>query len=324
MNDREDRRPEFIPSYVEIVYPHYASVETEDTLRDRPLPALILEPPRRRKVVLPIVLFVVTFASTVLAGLPALDADLSLAKAFTEAFKYALPVMTILFCHEMGHFLQSRRYGVYSSFPFFIPMPFSPIGTMGAVIAMDGRLPSRRALFDIGISGPLAGLVPTLICCFVGLKWSTVVFTPVPNPDELHRGMPLLFQYLLPLFGKTIPPLCSLNYHPVAFAGWVGLLITSLNLIPVGQLDGGHVLYALLRRKAHTVAILVLWAAAFAVVFFKLYGWLVMIFLVSYMGPKHPPTRDDDEPLGWFRILLGWLTLAFIPLGFIPQPFLMQ
>ncbi len=110
--------------------------------------------------------------------------------------------------------------------------------------------------------------------------------------------------------------------HPFAYAGWVGLLITSLNLIPISQLDGGHVLYALLRKKANVVARILLALAAGAVVFFGLYMWILMIFLLIMMGPSHPPTADDEEPLGWPRIILGWLTLAFIPIGFTPMPFI--
>ena len=205
-------------------------------------------------------------------------------------------------------------------FHILFPVPFPPIGTMGAVIAMEARMGHRRALFDIGITGPLAGLVPTIIFCVLGLYWSV----PIHGKGEL--GDPLLFKILIYLMGIHIPHGYDLQLHPFAFAGWVGLLITSLNLIPIGQLDGGHVLYALLKKKANVVARILL-LSAFIVVMFdrkELFMWVVMLFLLVLMGPSHPPTADDEEPLGWPRIVLGWLTLAFIPIGFTPTPFIFQ
>jgi membrane-associated protease RseP (regulator of RpoE activity) len=280
--------------------------------------------PRRRRVVLPVVLFLATCLSTYYAGTALPGAH--------PGLKFAVPLMTILLCHEMGHFLQAHRYGVYASLPFFIPMPGSPIGTMGAVIAMEPRVGGRRALFDIGITGPLAGLVPTLIFCVWGLhlSWGLDLSRRIFASGDL--GEPLLFRYLCYLrFGPRAPEVIVL--HPMAFAGWVGLLITSLNLIPIGQLDGGHVLYALLRKKAHKVARFLL-RAAWALVALdtawawvvrdapRLLPWLLMLVLLTFVvGPIHPPTADDDEPLGLGRTILGCLTLAFIVIGFTPTPF---
>jgi membrane-associated protease RseP (regulator of RpoE activity) len=121
-----------------------------------------------------------------------------------------------------------------------------------------------------------------------------------------------------------IPPGFALGLHPVALAGWVGLFVTALNLVPIGQLDGGHVLYALLRRKAHAVATILLVAAVVMVVLNirVLFGWLLLLFLLVMMGPRHPPTADDYVPLGAVRIILGWLTLAFLLIGFTPVPLL--
>ena len=187
---------------------------------------------------------------------------------------------------------------------------------MGAVIAMDPRQGDRKSLFDIGISGPLAGLVPTLIFCVVGLSWSEIV----PGRDVF--GDPILFRAIAEWLKGPIPAGHVIQAHPMAFAGWVGLLITALNLIPIGQLDGGHILYGLLRKKAHLVASLMLFGAVAAVVAFQLWNWTLMIFLLFLIGPIHPPTVNDDVPLGFGRHVLGWLTLAFIPIGFTPTPFL--
>jgi membrane-associated protease RseP (regulator of RpoE activity) len=246
-----------------------------------------------------------------------------LRQGLLEGLKYAVPLMTILVCHEMGHFIQARRNGVYASYPYFIPLPLSPLGTLGAVIAMEARVGHRRALFDIGITGPLAGLVPTLIFCLLGLQWSHYG-KPIIHPGEMQFGEPLLFRWLADWVVGPRPNGFDLMIHPMAFAGWVGLLITSLNLIPIGQLDGGHILYALLRRKAHIVARLLLFGALVGVVwqFFSQHqvAWLLMVVLLMIMGPVHPPTANDDEPLGWGRYVLGWLTLAFIIVGFTPNP----
>ena len=255
--------------------------------------------PRRRRLRLPLLLFVATCLSTFLVG----------------GLAYAGPLMFILVCHEAGHFIQARRYGVHTSYPFFIPMPIGPLGTIGAVIGMEPRIGSRRALFDIGITGPLAGLVPTLICCVVGLSLSKYVVgrDTFADPPVLR----MLAHFVL----GPMPQGQVIRTHPIAFAGWVGLLLTSVNLIPIGQLDGGHVLYALLRRKAHYVATPLL-LAAMVMVLTGYWWWWLMVFLMVLMGARHPPTADDDVPLGPVRIVLGWLTLAFILVSFTPDPFL--
>ncbi len=273
------------------------------------VPTVVAEPPEeeaatprvRRRIVLPAVLFLATCLSTFLVG----------------GWLYAVSVMTILVCHEMGHFLQARRYGVPASLPFFLPMPISPIGTFGAVIGMDSRVGDRKALFDIGISGPLAGLVPTIFFCVIGMQRAQV---DVVQSGHMQFGEPLLFQFLAWLRFGPLPEGYAVYIGPMAMAGWVGLLITSLNLFPIGQLDGGHILYGLLRRKAHSVATFILFAALAAILWFQLYHWALMLSLIFLMGPKHPPTTNDEIPLGTARIVLGWATLAFIFIGFTPTP----
>jgi membrane-associated protease RseP (regulator of RpoE activity) len=275
---------------------------------------------RQRRVRLPILLFIATCLTTLLAGtLYWADWEFGWFPAFLDGLRYAVPVMTILVCHEMGHFIQAHRYGVYASLPYFIPMPIGPLGTFGAVIAMEPRMGHRKALFDIGISGPLAGLVPTFIFLIVGLHYSRTAFVPLDAP---RFGDPLVLQFLADKILGPIPAGKDVIPHPMAFAGWVGLLVTSLNLIPIGQLDGGHVLYALLRNKANRIASLLLLSAIVLVIlnYRDLGNWIPMLFLLLFMGPSHPPTADDDEPLGIGRIVLGWLTLAFIVVGFTPTP----
>jgi membrane-associated protease RseP (regulator of RpoE activity) len=134
-------------------------------------------------------------------------------------------------------------------------------------------------------------------------------------------GEPVLFKMLAAWIHGPIPKGHDLFLHPVAFAGWVGLLITALNLLPIGQLDGGHILYGLLRTQAHKVATLLLLGAVVAVLWYGLWGWTLMLLLLILMGPVHPPTANDRVPLGTVRTVLGWLTLAFVPLGLTPIPF---
>lgn len=259
---------------------------------------------RRRRIVLPIILFVATCASTSLLG--------------GLAFSFAL--MFILTAHELGHYLQTRRYGVPASLPYFIPMPLSPIGTMGAVIVMQPGIGDRRTLFDIAITGPLAGLVPALAFSIVGLQWSQLI--PIPEgASTVTLGEPLLFRLLGYLTFGPLPEGQDVLLHPVAFAGWVGIFVTALNLIPIGQLDGGHVLYALLLRRSHVVAKAALLAAVIGVVIWGYWGWTLIILLLLVTGPAHPPTANDNVSLGGLRTVMGWAALCFMPLGFTPMPF---
>lgn len=279
--------------------------------------------PRQRRVRLPVLLFVATCLSTLATGVVmSVPPSPGWWAALLNGLWYAAPVMTILICHEMGHFIQSYRHGVYASWPYFLPFPVpgSPLGTLGAVIVMEPRIGHRKALFDIGVTGPLAGLVPTFIFLIVGLRYSTIEKQQFGY--GMHFGEPLVFRFLVSHILGPVRPGMEVITHPTAFAGWVGLLITSLNLMPIGQLDGGHVLYALLRRKANKVASLLLLSAIVIVAldFNHLGMWTLMLILLVIMKPTHPPTADDDEPLGIVRTIIGWLTLAFIVIGFTPTP----
>lgn len=277
------------------------------TLGDEaPVPVQPPAPPSRRR--LAVLLFVLTCLTTFVAGLRG---------GFWPGVWYAGAVMTILLTHELGHYFMARRYGIRASLPYFLPF-LPPIGTLGALIVMRQQIPDRRALYDIGISGPLAGLVPALFFMVVGIQRATV--GPLGEAGGLYFGEPLLLRWIAAAIHGPIPEGSTLWIGPLGMAGWVGIFVTALNLMPIGQLDGGHVLYALLRRRAHSVATLMLYAAIGAVVFFGLWHWTLMLLLLIWVGPKHPPTRNDYVPLGRFRVLLGWLTLAFLIIGFTPVP----
>jgi membrane-associated protease RseP (regulator of RpoE activity) len=234
-----------------------------------------------------------------------------------EAFLFSTALMFILTCHELGHYIQSRRYRLRSSLPFFIPMPFGPFGTFGAVIAMDDEVPHSKALFDIGISGPLTGLVPTCIFLYYGISWSHL---GPHQPGGLEFGNPLLFQWMAHWIFGPIPPDMVLYWHPVAFAAWTGLLLTSLNLMPFGQLDGGHIFYALLGRRSIPLVHCIFVAIIIAIIWFQLWHWSLVLILLALVGITHPPTANDTVPLNLFRHCLGWVTLLFVFIGFAPTP----
>jgi membrane-associated protease RseP (regulator of RpoE activity) len=229
-------------------------------------------------------------------------------------------VLAILLTHEMGHFLAAVRHGIPASYPYFLPLPISPVGTLGAVIGMDGLRANRRQMFDIGIAGPLAGLVVAIpILCF--------------GAAQLDLSDPPYGQFKLdlPLFGRLLldvlqPPgytrgqvIWHGQLNPYFMAGWVGLLITGLNMMPVSQLDGGHIIYTLFGRKAHWIARGFMLVAVGWVFYSGTVGFLVMLLLIMLVGTDHPPTSNDRMPLGWARTLLGLLSLSIPILCFAPR-----
>ncbi|MGL6196407.1 MAG: site-2 protease family protein, partial [Thermoguttaceae bacterium] len=244
----------------------------------------------------PVILYILTWITTYFAY-AATHTSQIFSSIDPKALLFSFGIMTILTCHEMGHFLQTLRYKVSSSLPYFIPLPFGPFGTMGAIIRMDSRIPNMKALFDIGISGPLAGLVPTLIFCWIGISHSYITPT-VYLPDTPVFGEPLLFKWFVYAMYGSLPADTVLVAHPLAFAGWVGLFITSLNLLPIGQLDGGHVFYGLLGRRASYYSSLLYFSLIVLVCFFQLWAWTLMLVLLALIGTKHPPTQNDYVDIG--------------------------
>lgn len=278
---------------------------------------------RRRR--LPLILFVVTCLSTFWVGanhwLPwPVDGEprRMLLAHWHDGLIYMGSVLAILFAHEMGHFLATVRYGIPASFPYFIPFPISPIGTMGAVIGMDGLKADRRELFDIGLAGPLAGLVVAVPVMAIGVaKLDFQQFEYGPFALDL----PLLIRaavYIIQPAGHTSQTAVWFSHlNPYFMAGWVGLLVTGLNMMPVSQLDGGHVVYTLFGRKAHWIARAFVVTAILVVVVTGRWEWSLMIVIVLLMGPDHPPTRNDDLPLGGVRTVLG-IVAILIPVFCFP------
>ncbi|TAJ23443.1 MAG: site-2 protease family protein, partial [Nitrospirae bacterium] len=192
------------------------------------------------------------------------------------------------------------------------------IGTFGAIIRMRGPILSRKALFDIGVAGPIAGFVVAVVALVIGLRLSQVVTTD--NAYGLHLGEPLLLQFISWLVLGPLPEGADVVLHPVGFAAWFGLFVTSLNLIPIGQLDGGHVAYALWGRRQRTMALAML-PILLVLGFVGWPGWFLWAGLASLIGLAHPPVLDPDAELGRTRTWVGWAALAIFALTFAPIPF---
>lgn len=241
-------------------------------------------------------------------------------KLLYRGLTYAIPVMAILLAHEMGHFLQALRYGVPATTPFFIPMPIPPLGTMGAIILQQPGIADRKANFDIAISGPLAGLVLALPITWYAILESTIAPKPPANQFSFSFGEPLILQWMIYAHHGVIPEGKEVFINSFGVAGWVGIFITALNLIPIGQLDGGHILYALIGKKAHRVAVGLIGFALLYMILTQNFTYILMLMLIMLFGARHPPTANDHAKLGMVRIFLGWLTLGFIIIGFTPTP----
>lgn len=267
-----------------------------------------------------VILFLLTVVTTTAAGCLFAGVDpLADPLALAAGLPYAATLLTILLVHEMGHYVVSRVHGVPATPPYFIPAPPPiPFGTMGAVIRM--HLPSnRRVLFDVGAAGPWAGLLIAVPAVIVGLKFSEV--KPLePHLGGLIFGDSILFNFLVRATLGVSPEDATILLHPVAVAGWFGLLVTSFNLLPVGQLDGGHVAYALLGRRHRWLARFFI-VGVIALAFQGWMGWLLWAgLLVAVIGIYHPPTMDEDTPLDSRRRAAGWLTAVVFVVTFMPVP----
>jgi membrane-associated protease RseP (regulator of RpoE activity) len=244
---------------------------------------------------------------------------------FWQGWPFALSLMTILLAHELGHYFTSRHYRVPASLPYFIPLPVpeflgNVLGTMGAVIRMKAPITDRRAMLDIGAAGPLIGLIVAIPILVLGLSLSTVQPLPINQGYQMEGNslLYLLVKYIM--FGRWLPGGgLDVFVHPVAFAGWAGLLVTSLNLIPAGQLDGGHVFYSLLGPRAQMFTWPIV-AALVALGLFAWPGWLLWAGLVFLFGRGHPGPLDNVTKLDNRRKVIAVLVLLAFVLTFTPIP----
>jgi membrane-associated protease RseP (regulator of RpoE activity) len=274
---------------------------------------------QRRFPWLNLVLFVLTIFTTLLAG--ALQQGLNVFTnpwALVVGIPFSFTLMTILLTHEMGHYLTSRYHRVGATLPYFIPAP-SIIGTFGAFIRMTSPILSKRALLDIGASGPIAGFVVAIGAVAIGLHYSTVVETPALEGMKL--GEPLIFSLISNMVIGSVPDGYDVLLHPIAFAGWIGLFITALNLIPIGQLDGGHVVFAVFGRRHRTLSLLMI-PTLILLGMYGWPGWFLWAVLPLIFGINHPPVLDGDIPLDRPRKIVGWVSLVIFILTFTPTPFM--
>lgn len=257
----------------------------------------------RRRVIIQIALFILTGISTTAVG----------------GFAYGATLMSILLAHEFGHYFTAKRYGVKATLPYFLPFP-NLFGTFGAVIKMQGFIPNRRALFDIGLMGPAMGLVIALPATVVGIVLSKIQPTAELVDKSIGLGDSLLFMGLTRLIHGPMPEGTDLLLHPIGFAGWAGLLVTALNLLPLGQLDGGHVIYALFRQRSLWIYRSIFLLLVATTVFFG-HQWIAFLLIVFFLiRLQHPPTLDDAQPIGRTRAVLGVAALLFFLLTFPPAP----
>jgi membrane-associated protease RseP (regulator of RpoE activity) len=301
-----------------------------------------------------IILFVLTILSVMLVGaqptgpMPedALGQIGVMARSILTGWPYAVSLLSILLAHEFGHYLMSRYHHTRSTLPYFIPLPLPPLGTMGAAILMQGTPKNKRVLFDIGVAGPLAGMVVAIPVLLLGLSLShldviqgidgmvqiegnSILYLAakyltfgqlLPSPADLGGASPVGYWLRYFFTGQPIPMgATDVFVHPVAFAGWAGLLVTALNLIPAGTLDGGHVIYALVgekARRAYPIILVVLFGLGW---FWN--GWWIWALLLFWLGRVHAEPLDQITELDRPRLAVALLTVVVFILTFSPVPF---
>ena len=257
------------------------------------------------RVWLHVLLFVLTIGTTTLLG----------------GLWYSATALAILGAHELGHYFACRYYNIDASLPFFLPIPISIFGTLGAFIRIREPIPEKRMLFDIGIAGPIAGFLVTVPAVFIGVYLSRVAQMP-PDFVGLELGEPLLIKLASWLFWGTMPKGYTLMVHPIAFAASFGMIATALNLFPIGQLDGGHISYAVLGPRSTYVTFAMLGVALLLTRFSS--TWIVwaglMVVMLYVFGPRHPRVFDEEVPLDRTRLLLALFALVMFILCFTPAP----
>ncbi|MFZ5906176.1 MAG: site-2 protease family protein [Nitrospirota bacterium] len=268
---------------------------------------------------LQVILFLLTLLSTVTVG--ALQTGVDLLKEPEKIYTglpFALSLLLILLSHELSHYFASKKHGVKATLPYFIPAP-TIIGTFGAFIKMQSPLLTRASLIDIGASGPIAGFLLSVVATVTGLHFSDVIPTTEAK-GVLHLGDSILFSSLCRVVLGPTPAGYDIFLHPIAFAGWIGLFVTSINLIPVGQLDGGHIVYALIREKQTTLSVLLI--IVMVVLGLAVWeGWIFWSVVLVVLGVRHPPVFSWEVPLDPARRFAAWLSALILVLTFIPVPF---
>ncbi|MDD5529455.1 MAG: site-2 protease family protein [bacterium] len=275
-----------------------------------------------------LLLLILTFLSTIGAGIlltigffKTLGQTYQTTQLIIYGVLFACSMLIILGTHELGHYFACKRRGISATLPYFIPAPFSLFGTLGAIIKIKSPIQDRNGLIEVGAAGPIAGFILTIPIAIIGLKLSKITLIGLGN--QTFMGNSLLFSILTKLFAPTIPFGYDVVLHPIAFAGWVGGFITALNLLPVGQLDGGHIIYALIGEKNKFVA----WAiiGIISVLGFYWQGWFFwVLFVLLVIKLRHPAPLNNISQLDTKHKIVGIVALAIFVLTFVPVPFKMQ
>jgi len=300
--------------------------------------------PGKNQLTIPVLLFLATILTTAITGAQLGIRDpFASWENFSYGFYYSFALLAILFCHEMGHYLYARYYGIKVTLPYFLPFYFPlmfSFGTFGAFIRLKEPIPNKKALFDIGIAGPLAGFIVSVAFLIIGFQqipneaamWDFVATLHPISTDTvgvLTFGNNLLFDFIAEQSGKSYLPMHEMYHFPFIVAGWFGLLITALNLMPIGQLDGGHITHAMFGGKSARIAVLgfaaliglnIILISQFNSFVYVLWPFLIILFIKF----KHPPTLDDSIPIGPGRKLLGYLSYIIFVICFSPMPIYLQ
>ena len=287
-----------------------------------------VEAARPTRLIINVLLFIATIITTLMAGAIISGVLMRTPEVFLrqpalllQGIPFAFTLLLILGIHEMGHYAAGRFHHAAVTLPYFIPIPpfgALPLGTLGAFIQLRSPIPNRRALFDIGVAGPLAGLVIAIGAYVIGLSNATVSH----GNSGLTLGRSILTQFLIGLFQpEALKSGVGVQLNPILLAGWLGLFVTVINLLPIGQLDGGHILYAVVGRRARWVGFITIGVLVILGLRFGATTWLVWAVLGLFFGVRHAPALDDITPLDPARKLIALFTLVIFVLIFVPVPF---
>ncbi len=307
MNDEMEKR-------IPVIEAEYLEPGYRIRFDERPASKPTANSYRKHIILLGLTILTTLFAGTMLSG-----ADPFVITNLYRGIPYSLSIMFILGVHEMGHFLMCKKHKVNATLPYFIPFP-SILGTLGAFIKMKSPISNRRALLDIGAAGPLAGFVAAVPLTVIGFMLSEV--TPIEFTDEamISFGDSILSRILTVVAHPSLPEGHTLMLHPIGFAGYVGLFVTALNLLPIGQLDGGHISYAMFGQKQKKIAQIFIYALLPMGLFFWS-GWFIWAMLGIIMGPAHPRPINDSQNLDPLRYKIGIAAGIILLLTLVPMPF---
>ena len=307
------------PCVPEQLSSHWNGAPTVSVSTDEPLDIRAEAPPTPIQWRLPLLLFILTILTTLVAGTMLQNVSpFSSPLAILAGVPFSIALLSILLVHEMGHYLTARHYRIQATLPYFIPAPPIPfiIGTFGAFIRMKSPIMERKALLEVGAAGPIAGFVVAVAAIILGLQWSTIDKLGIGG--SMILGEPLMLR-LLSHWLLSIPQGADVLLHPVAFAGWIGLFITSLNLLPIGQLDGGHIGYAVFGERQRYISLTMV-GILIGLGLLGWKGWLFWAVLTSMIGIGHPPVIDAHVPLSRRQRIIAWVALIIFLVTFIPAP----